>query len=184
MSESKQPLHPSVISKLDAEYVDFHNETLQFITPPHTLPWDPAIRNAPAVPGGSPLLEVEQTKIFDLTHTNMITFVPKGVAPEAGWPVFIWFHGGTLSTGIPASFTHRQTGGWTFGTINSETSFATNIAVRSNCVVLSVNYRLAPEDKYPKAVEDAVESLDWVIANGKKELNIDTSKIAVGGSSR
>lgn len=50
-------------------------------------------------------------------------------------------------------------------------------------MVVSVNYRLAPEFKYPIAVNDAIESLDWVIKN-KSELNVDTSKIAVGGSSR
>ncbi|KIY66629.1 hypothetical protein CYLTODRAFT_377435 [Cylindrobasidium torrendii FP15055 ss-10] len=165
--EAKQPLHPSVIPKLDAEYVEFHNEALQYITPPHTLPWSPSLRDAPAVPGSSPLLPVGSTQDINLAHTDMRVFSPPGEAPTNGWPVFIFFHGG----------------GWTFGNINSENSFGTNACVRSKCVVISVNYRLAPEHKYPIAVEDAVESLDWVVANGKEKLNVDTARIAVGGSS-
>lgn len=55
--------------------------------------------------------------------------------------------------------------------------------IGANCVVVSVNYRLAPENPYPAAVEDTVESLEWVLAN-KAELNIDIDKIATGGSSR
>ncbi|KAJ3741001.1 alpha/beta hydrolase fold-domain-containing protein [Lentinula detonsa] len=163
----KQPLHPSIISRLDPEYIKFHEEVLQYITPPHTLPWDPALRNAPAVPGSTAPLKVGKTQDFHLTHTNMRAFTPEGEVPSAGWPVFIFFHGG----------------GWTFGSIASEETFATNMCVRAKCVVVSVNYRLAPEHKYPIAVEDAIESLQWVLKNGKAELNINTAKIAVGGSS-
>lgn len=108
-----------------------------------------------------------KTQDFKLTHCDFRAFTPEGDAPTAGRPVFIYFHGG----------------GWTFGNINSENSLATNMCVHAKCVVISVNYRLAPEDKYPLAVEDAIESLDWVIKNGKFELNIDTTRIAVGGSS-
>jgi acetyl esterase/lipase len=54
----------------------------------------------------------------------------------------------------------------------------------AKCVVISVDYRLAPEHPYPAAVEDAIDALDWVVQNGKSKLNIDPTRIAVGGSSR
>ena len=54
----------------------------------------------------------------------------------------------------------------------------------AKCVVISVDYRLAPEHPYPAAVEDAVDALHWVIKHGHTELGIDLSRIAVGGSSR
>ncbi|KAG6860689.1 hypothetical protein C0995_008602 [Termitomyces sp. Mi166 len=143
-----QPLHPSVIARLDPEYVEFHNTALQYIVPPHTLSWDPAIRDEPAVvPGGSPPLEVAKTQDFDLPHTKIRTFTPHGTVPEGGWPVFIFFHGG------------------------------------ARCVVISVDYRLSPENPYPAAVEDAIDALDWVMQNGASTLGINTSTIAVGGSS-
>lgn len=90
------------------------------------------------------------------------------------------------------------------GDINSEKSFITNMAERewaffcvtlvdldsegtlhpdAKCVVVNVDYRLGPEIPYPAAVEDTVESLYWVLKNGKTELNVDTTRIAVGGTS-
>lgn len=96
MSESapKQPLHPSIIPRLDPEYIEFHNKALINITPPHTLPWDPSLRNLPAVPGGSEPLRVGATQDFDLSHTKFRSFTPEGAPPANGWPVFIFFHGG------------------------------------------------------------------------------------------
>ncbi|KAF8328322.1 Alpha/Beta hydrolase protein [Amanita rubescens] len=162
-----QPLHPSVISKLDPEYVEFHNKHLQYLPIYHTVPWNPEFRNGVTVPGSTPPLEVGKIQDYDLTHTNFRTFTPPGEAPAKGWPLFIFFHGG----------------GWTMGKKESESSFATQMCIHAKCVVISVNYRLAPEYPYPAAVEDAIESLQWVVKNGKGTLNIDLSRVAVGGSS-
>ncbi|PPQ79008.1 hypothetical protein CVT25_002317 [Psilocybe cyanescens] len=164
---SKQPIHPSVISRLDPEYLEFHNKNLLYLTPPHTLPWNPSIRNAPTVPGSSEPLKVGKTEDFDMPHTKFRAFTPEGTPPVNGWPVFIFFHGG----------------GWTLGNIGSETAFCTNLCVRATCVVMTVDYRLAPEHPYPAAVDDAIDSLLWVIKNGKERLNVDPERIAVGGSS-
>jgi acetyl esterase/lipase len=50
--------------------------------------------------------------------------------------------------------------------------------------VISVDYRLAPENPYPAAVEDAIDSLQWLVKNGEKELGVNLNQIAIGGSSR
>ncbi|KAJ6512157.1 Alpha/Beta hydrolase protein [Mycena vitilis] len=171
-----QPIHPSMVEHLDSEYVKFHNETLAYIEPPHTLTWSPALRNKPAVPGGTVPPLVGKTKEFKIPLNDpkfeVRVFTPHGTSPrEEGWPCFIFFHGG----------------GWTFGSIDSENSFAANMCNGAQCVAIAVDYRLAPENPYPAAVEDAVATLDWVIADpirkGENKLNIDIKRIAVGGSS-
>ncbi|KAF9447994.1 hypothetical protein P691DRAFT_730483 [Macrolepiota fuliginosa MF-IS2] len=160
-------IHPSVINKLDPEYVAFHNANLLDRVPTELLPWDPAIRLGPTVPGTSDPLEVGGIQDHSLSKTNVRVFTPKGERPNEGWPVFIWFHGG----------------GWTLGNIASDTSFITRLVNAANCVVVSVDYRLAPENPYPAAVEDAIEALEWVVKKGPGEIHIDTKRIAVGGSS-
>lgn len=53
------------------------------------------------------------------------------------------------------------------------------------CVVVTVDYRLAPEYPYPAAAEDAVEALQWLIKEATKPVsfNIDIDRIAIGGTS-
>lgn len=91
----RYPIHPSVLDRLDPEYVAFHNTHLLDHVPPEELPWDPKIRERPTVPGTSAPREVGSIRDFDLSKTNVRVFTPKGDQPANGWPVFIWFHGGS-----------------------------------------------------------------------------------------
>ncbi|KAA1471525.1 hypothetical protein DENSPDRAFT_837535 [Dentipellis sp. KUC8613] len=167
MTELRYPLHPDIVPRLDPEYAAFHDEQLIALPQAHDLPWDPKIRSGPTVPGGSTPLEVGSVKDYSLGKFEVRVFTPEGTAPSAGWPVFIFFHGG----------------GWTLGNINSENAFSSNMCKHANSVVVSVDYRLAPEHPYPAAVEDAVVSLEWVRDHAKDILNVDPTKIAIGGSS-
>lgn len=74
-------------------------------------------------------------------------------------------------------------GGWVIGNIDTENAVCTSICARGKCVVISVDYRLAPENPFPAAIEDAWEAVLWVLGRGKELLHLDTSKLAVGGSS-
>ncbi|KAI0068229.1 hypothetical protein BV25DRAFT_1793279 [Artomyces pyxidatus] len=163
----ERPIHPDILPRLDPEYVAFHNEHLTSYLHVHEIPWDPSIRNAPTVPGGSKPLQVGAIADYTLENCQVRVFTPEGPVPSKGWPVFIFFHGG----------------GWTLGSINSENSFCTNMCKYATCVVVSVDYRLAPENPYPAAVEDAVQALEWVWSQGKSTLNVNLDQIAVGGSS-
>ena len=89
---------------------------------------------------------------------------PAGVASPA--PVVVFVHGG----------------GWTIGGIDSHDSIAARIAAESGCVVVSVEYRLAPEHKFPAPLEDCYAATTWV-ASHAGELGVDESRLAVFGDS-
>ncbi|KAI0348587.1 hypothetical protein BDW22DRAFT_1319280 [Trametopsis cervina] len=161
-----QPIHPELLPKLLPEYVEVHNRINAYNKQIHEVPWNPDCRKAAPVQGGSTPLQVGSVKDYDLSHCQVRVFTPEGSAPSEGWPVFLFFHGG----------------GWTLGNIDTENAFSSNMCKRANCVVVSVDYRLGPEQPYPAAVEDAEEALHWVVGRAQ-ELNINLKKYAVGGSS-
>ena len=84
---------------------------------------------------------------------------------EKGKPVLLHIHGGGFVMTDPNWLPRIQ-----------------GIATDCHCVVVSVDYRLAPETRYPGALEDNYAALKWVHAHAA-ELGIDRSKIAVGGES-
>ena len=97
-----QPIHPDIAGKLLDEYAAFHNKHLAHTVPVHEIPWDPSIRNTPAVLGGSQPLKVGGIKDYSLSKCSVRVFTPEGESPADGWPVFIFFHGGRLmSTSFP-----------------------------------------------------------------------------------
>ncbi len=91
-------------------------------------------------------------------------FTPRGVGSNA--PVLLWFH----------------QGGFVIGGIDCTDGAATLMAEDAGCVVVSAGYRLAPEHKFPAALDDADAAFKWLAINGA-EIGIDPDKIMVGGES-
>jgi len=81
-------------------------------------------------------------------------------------PVLVYFHGG----------------GWVIGTLDSYDATCRELAQGADCVVISVDYRLAPEHRYPAAPDDCYAALRWVTANAAS-LGVDARRLAVGGDS-
>ncbi|WP_329448840.1 alpha/beta hydrolase (plasmid) [Streptomyces sp. NBC_01426] len=87
--------------------------------------------------------------------------------PDAGpLPVTLYFHGG----------------GWVFGDLDTQDHIARTVADRSGTIVVSVDYRLAPEHRFPAATDDAYAALTWV-ADNAAGFGGDGERIAVFGES-
>ncbi|KAL2863508.1 alpha/beta hydrolase [Aspergillus lucknowensis] len=168
------PLHESVRDLLDPEYVDFYNANVINKQQPHLQPVEASRTSGILIPGAGPLLEVGKTadikiqrRATDGPEVLLRAFTPAGERPAGGWPVVLYFHGG----------------GWVLGNIDTENVVCTNLCARGECVVVTVDYRLAPENPWPAAVHDGWEALLWLISDGVVALDLDISRIATGGSS-
>lgn len=91
---------------------------------------------------------------------------PVGALSQESMPVLVYFHGG----------------GWVIGNLDSHDVVCRRLANAGRCVVVSVDYRMAPEHKFPAAVEDCMAATEWV-ARSPGPLRIDASRLAVGGDS-
>ncbi|MDR3490358.1 MAG: alpha/beta hydrolase [Bradyrhizobium sp.] len=87
-------------------------------------------------------------------------------APVSPLPGFVFFHGG----------------GMVAGSIETHDRICAALAQMTGCRLVSVDYRLAPEHKFPAAVEDAVAATRWVSEHAAS-LGIDATKLVVGGDS-
>ncbi len=85
---------------------------------------------------------------------------------EPGQPVLLYFHGG----------------GFTIGSVATHEPLCRTLAHQGRCTVVSVDYRLAPDAKFPTAVNDAWDSLQWLRAQAAG-LGLDAQRVAVGGDS-
>lgn len=94
-------------------------------------------------------------------------YTPKTLRQDNGLaPALVFFHGG----------------GWVIGNLDTHDVVCRAIADEGQLIVISVDYRLAPEHKFPAAVEDAIAATQWVADNARK-LGIDPERISVGGDS-
>lgn len=91
---------------------------------------------------------------------------PLGSDAAQRLPVLVYYHGG----------------GWTIGDLDTHDTLCRELANGAGCAVVSVDYRMGPEHRFPAAVDDSIAATRWVRANGA-ELGIDASRTAVGGDS-
>lgn len=90
-------------------------------------------------------------------------YTPQGDGP---FPILVYFHGG----------------GWVLSNLETHDMLCRKLTNRAHCIVISVDYRLAPEHKFPAAVEDSYAATNWA-AEHAHELNGDPTRLAVGGDS-
>jgi len=88
----------------------------------------------------------------------------------------------SLSAGLQPALLFFHGGGHVLGTLDGYDTFAQQLAKLGNCVVLSVEYRLAPETKSVGIYQDGFDVYEWLLNSGE-ELGIDTGRIAIGGDS-
>ena len=84
--------------------------------------------------------------------------------------------------GLRTALVYFHGGGFVFGNLDTHDAVCRAIAKESGAVVVSVDYRLSPEHKFPAAVDDSYAATVWVAANAER-LGIDKHRIAVGGDS-
>ncbi len=84
--------------------------------------------------------------------------------------------------GLRSGLVYFHGGGYVIGDLDTHDSLCRALAMDSGAVVIAVGYRLAPESKFPAAVEDAHAATMWIAENAQM-LGIDAGKIAVGGDS-
>ena len=156
------PLHPQII--------DIMNKLAALNLPPATeLTVDEARKNSNL---GRAAIELEREPVGGIENRSIpgpAGDIPIRIyRPESGnnHPFVMLFHGG----------------GWVFGDLESEDTTCRGLCRRVGAVVVSVDYRLAPETAYPGAVDDCYAGTGWAVEHAE-ELGIDPSRIATSGTS-
>ena len=122
-----------------------------------------------AIELGGPVEEVARVEDVVIPHGE------QRIRARAYWPrvpadalgVLVWLHGG----------------GWYVGDIEGFDRVTRQLANASGAVCLSVDYRLAPEHRFPAAVPDARAAVTWATGAGARQLGTDAARVVVGGDS-
>ena len=100
--------------------------------------------------------------------------------PGAAGPMRVRVYNPEPDTSVPEPaliFIHG--GGWCLSSVESHDSVCRALAKQANMVVLSLDYRLAPEHQFPAGLEDCYAATQWISKNAR-QLNLDPTRLAMG----
>ncbi|WP_144107813.1 alpha/beta hydrolase [Paraburkholderia sp. BCC1886] len=160
------PLNPTIAQVLDmiarARRPQFHELTPQQARASYE-------KSAPILEiASAPMFSVEDLQVPTRDGATIRARLYQPVEPDWTEPsaALVYFHGG----------------GYTVGSVDTHDALCRMFARDGECAVLSVDYRLAPEYRFPTAVEDAFDALRWLHGHAA-EYGIDAARLAVGGDS-
>jgi acetyl esterase len=111
-----------------------------------------------------PVKSIRDTSVSGESYEIPIRiYMPEGDGP---FPILIFIHGA----------------GWVAGNLDTHDNVCRCLSSRANCVVVSIDYRLAPESKFPIPVEESYQVYEWILKNADL-LNVDPERITIGGDS-
>ncbi|KIG11412.1 alpha/beta hydrolase [Caballeronia concitans] len=122
--------------------------------------------------------------ILDIAPLPMHSVEPMRIATRDGGEIGVCvYHPAAPSWAEPAAaLLYLHGGGFTVGSIATHDALCRKLAHDAGCALVSVDYRLAPEHKFPVAVHDAFDALQW-LAREAPLLGIDPARLAIGGDS-
>jgi acetyl esterase len=155
------PLHPAIQAMLAAEAPG---------PPLDTLPMAEARVLREGMMLQRPRRDEPVARVEDWTIPGPGLGVPARVFTPSGgvrpYPILVFFHGG----------------GWVFGTLDTHSDICRTLCHRSGSLVVSVDYRRAPEHRFPAALEDCCAAVQWC-ADHAAEIGGDPTRLAVAGDS-
>ena len=154
------PLHPQV--KVVLDLMEKAGPPMHHLSPQQAREQVLAMRATKGEP--EPVGKVEDRTIKNSTGDIPIRiYTPNGRGP---FPLLVYFHGG----------------GWVVGSIETVDASCRALTNLANCITVSVEYRLAPEHKFPAPVDDCYTATKWTSLNAAS-FHGDPTRIAVGGES-
>jgi len=118
-------------------------------------------------PDAPEVFKVEDKVVsYDGVNVPVRVYHPHAAQSHAALPGLVYLHGG----------------GWTVGDLDTHDVLCRSLCLQADIVVVSVDYRMGPEHKFPAAYDDTVAAFNWTVAQAAS-LGIDASRIAIGGDS-
>jgi len=156
------------------------------------MPLDPQAQALIAsVAGGKPVEQMTPQEMRDALEERVrltggapepVDQVVPGVVPGPAGPIVVRIYTPKGGQAALPGLVYLHGGGWARGSLQTHDIVCRSLANGAGCVVVSVDYRMAPEHRFPAAFEDSLAATRWV-AEHAAELGIDPRRLAVGGDS-